>query len=212
MTRIIAENLAKFQASRAGYRAHLTQTIKKATNITTKESDSLTNSDIASLKSIIEQLTRKRSILQELDDKIVAMIEEPKELEKEVFQSEDIKEEIDETSAQISNIIEQFLFVKSSTNNPPSQVPQVTPENTSIQTPTAILPNTNDQPGLSNEIVLQENSPPINTQQQNDIQPSTSIESQDGHLSSVNMESPIENPASPPPSSSVTPHLPPPTF
>ena len=137
------------------------------------------------------------------------MTEEPKELEKEVFQREDIKEEIDETSAQISNIIEQLFFVKSSANNPSSQVPQVTPENTSIQTPTAILPNTNDQPGSSNEIVLQENSPPINTQQQNDIQPSTGIESQDGHPS-VNMESPIENPASPPPSSSVTPHPPPP--
>ena len=79
------ENLAKLQASRSGYRAHLTQTLKKATNITTKD-DSLTDSDIASLKRIIEQLTRKRSILVELDGKIVAMIEDPKELEKEIFQ------------------------------------------------------------------------------------------------------------------------------
>ena len=39
----MAENLAKLQVSRAAYRTHLTQTIKKSTNITTKENDSLTN-------------------------------------------------------------------------------------------------------------------------------------------------------------------------
>jgi hypothetical protein len=44
----MAENLPKRQASQAGYWAHLTQTIKKATNIATKE-DPLTDSDITSL-------------------------------------------------------------------------------------------------------------------------------------------------------------------
>ena len=96
----MAENLPKLQASRAGYRAHLTQTIKKATNIATKE-DPLTDSDITSLKRIVDQLARKRSILEELDEKIVGMIEDPKELEKEIFQTEDIKEEINETAAQL---------------------------------------------------------------------------------------------------------------
>jgi hypothetical protein len=51
----MAENVPKLQASRAGYRAHLTQTIKKATNIATKE-DPLTDSDITSLKRIVNQL------------------------------------------------------------------------------------------------------------------------------------------------------------
>ncbi|CAB3996988.1 Hypothetical predicted protein [Paramuricea clavata] len=107
----MAENLQELQASRAGYQAHLTQTIKKATNIATKE-DPLTDSDITSLKRIVDQLARKRSILEELDEKIVGMIEDPKELEKEIFQTEDIKEEIDETAAQISNTIEHFLSTK----------------------------------------------------------------------------------------------------
>jgi hypothetical protein len=156
----MAENLAKFQASRTGYRAHLTQTIKKATSITTKE-DSLTDSDITSLKRIFEQLSRKRSILEDLDEKIMAMIEEPKELEKEVFQCEDIREEIDETSAQISNIIEHFLSIKSSPSISPSKVPQVILENTNVQTPSTML-NTNVETNVAppNEIVQQDNSPP----------------------------------------------------
>ena len=37
VTKIMAENLPKLQASRASYRPHLTQTIKKASNITTNE-------------------------------------------------------------------------------------------------------------------------------------------------------------------------------
>ena len=44
------------------------------------------------------------------------MIEDPKELEKEIFQPEDIKEEIDETAAQISNTIEHFLSSQISIN------------------------------------------------------------------------------------------------
>ena len=59
-----AENLPRLQASRAGYRAHLTQTIKKATSILHKES--LTDTDIVSLARITEQLFQKKSKLQEL--------------------------------------------------------------------------------------------------------------------------------------------------
>ncbi len=50
------------------------------------------------------------------------MIKDPKELEKEIYQSQDIVEEIDEIIAQISNIIEHF---KSSPSNCPSEVTQV---------------------------------------------------------------------------------------
>jgi hypothetical protein len=145
VTRIKAENLGKLQVSRAGYRAHLTQTIKKATNIATKE-DSLTDSDFTSLKGIINdvnELARKRSILEELDEKIVGMIEDPKELEKEIFQTEDIKEQIDATVAQISNTKEHFLSNKSSPSYSPSEVTQVVLENTSSQSRSTTV-NTND--------------------------------------------------------------------
>jgi hypothetical protein len=41
---------------------------------------------ITSSKRIVHQLARTRSILEKLDEKIVGMIEDPKELEKEIFQ------------------------------------------------------------------------------------------------------------------------------
>jgi hypothetical protein len=185
----MAENLPKLQASRAGYRAHLTQTIKKATNIATKE-DPLTDSDITSLKRIVDQLARKRSILEELDEKIVGMIEDPKELEKEIFQTEDIKEEINETATQISNTIEHFLSTKLSQSNSPSEVTQVVLENTSSQSPSTTV-NTNDQTdsGTPNEIVQQDNSPPVNTQSQQDSQPSTNAQSQQDSQPATNAQS-----------------------
>ena len=99
----MAENFAKYVPSRAGYRAHLTQTFKKASSIIQKES--LTDSDIASLNRIKEQLARKKTILQKLDQKIAAAIEEPKEIEKEIFETEDILEQIEEAAAQISQSI-----------------------------------------------------------------------------------------------------------
>ena len=219
----MAENLPKLQASRAGYRAHLTQTIKKATNIATKE-DPLTDSDITSLKRIVNQLARKRSILEELDEKIVGMIEDPKELEKEIFQTEDIKEEIDETAAQISNTIEHFLSTKLSQSNSPSEVTQVVLENTSSQSPSTTV-NTNDQTdsGTPNEIVQQDNPPPpVNTQSQ-DSQPSTNAQSQqdsqpptnaqsqqDGHPATntqFHQETPVI-PVFPPTLPTTTPHQP----
>ena len=109
-----AETLPRLQTSRAGYRAHLTQTTKKATSILQKES--LKDIDIVSLKRIIEQLLQKKSKLQELDEKIVNLIEDPKELAREIFQTEYIQEEIDELSAQISNSIKHFSSPANSQN------------------------------------------------------------------------------------------------
>jgi len=63
----MAENLAKLQESRAGYRAHLMQTRKKALTIMAKEMRS--ELDFVSLNNILEQLARKKSILKELDKK-----------------------------------------------------------------------------------------------------------------------------------------------
>ena len=111
----MAENLAKLQASRAGFRAHLTQTRKKVPSIMAKETRR--KLDFVSLNNILEQLARKKSILKELDQKIAAILEDPAKLEKEIFDTEVIQEEIDETSSQISNFIRQSLSVKKS---PPS--------------------------------------------------------------------------------------------
>ena len=71
----MAETLPKLTSSRAGYRAHLTTTLNKARDLREKEEP--TEMGIVSLNSITEQLARKKSILQELDEKIAALLEEP---------------------------------------------------------------------------------------------------------------------------------------
>ena len=141
-----AETLPQLQTSRAGYRVHLTQTNKKATSILQKES--LTDMDIASLKRIIEQLLQKKLKLQELDEKIVNLIQDPKELEKEIFQTEDIQEEIDELSAQISNSINHFLSPANSQNIIAHSPPAIgdTSTKTSIPTSSETVQQVNHSP------------------------------------------------------------------
>jgi len=69
-----------------------------------------TEEDIVSLNNILEQLARKKEKIKGLDEKIAALLEEPDEIEKDIFETEVIQDEIDETSSQISN----FLNVLSS--------------------------------------------------------------------------------------------------
>ena len=71
----MAETLPKLTSSRAGYRAHLTKTLNRARDLMEKEEP--TEMGIVSLNSITEQLARKKSILQELDEKIAPLLEEP---------------------------------------------------------------------------------------------------------------------------------------
>ena len=130
-----AETLPRLQASRAGYRAHLTQTNKKATSILQKEP--LTDMDIVSLTRIIEQLVQKKSKLQELDKKIVNLIENPKELEREIFQTEDIQEGTDELSAQISNSIKHFSSPANSQNIIAHSPPAIGDTSTETSIPTS---------------------------------------------------------------------------
>ena len=151
----MAENLAKLQASRAGYRAHLTQTRKKALQIMAKETPS--ELDLVSLNNILEQLARKKSILKELDQKIATLLEDPAELEKEIFDTEVIQEDIDETSSQISTFIHHSLSVKKS---PPS----TSQSNTSNQgTPPVVIPdseNAQAPPGTLSDSSFAETSAP----------------------------------------------------
>jgi len=69
-----------------------------------------TEEDIVSLNNFVEQLARKKEKIKGLDEKIAALLEEPDEIEKDIFETEVIQDEIDETSSQISN----FLNVLSS--------------------------------------------------------------------------------------------------
>ena len=60
----------------------------------------------------MEQLARKRDKLKDLDERIAALLEEPEEIEKEAFETEDIQDSIDETSSQISSFLDLVSFKK----------------------------------------------------------------------------------------------------
>ena len=97
---------------------------------------------------------QKKSKLQELDEKIVNLIEDPKELEREIFQTEDIQEEIDELSAQISNSIKHFSSPANSQNIIAHSPPAIGDTSTETSIPT------------SSETVQQVNHSPLNAQTQ----------------------------------------------
>lgn len=75
-----------------------------------------TEEDIVSLNNILEQLARKKEKIKGLDEKIAALLEEPDEIEKDIFETEVIQDEIDETSSQISNFL-NVLSSKKTLNN-----------------------------------------------------------------------------------------------
>ena len=112
----MTENLSKLTSSRTGYRSHLTKTLNKARDIMKRENP--TDLDIVSLEFVIEQLGRKKTILTGLDEKIAALIEDPNELEQEIFDTEEIQDEIQETSRQISRFIQLTLSTKKTTQQP----------------------------------------------------------------------------------------------
>ena len=99
----MTEALPNHSTSRAGFRAHLTKLLEKAGTLMDKEMPS--EVELVSLKNTLEQLARKRDKLKDLDERIAALLEEPDEIEKEAFETEDIQDSIDETSLQISSFL-----------------------------------------------------------------------------------------------------------
>ena len=139
-------------SSHAGYRAHLTKTLNKSKNLTEKEAP--TEMDVVLLNSIIDQLTRKKSILTGLDEKITALIEEPKDLEQEIFETEEIHDEILDTTSQIRRFIHFTLSPKKSATQPPSPTHQESPQMVYNETP--LVPSNMSEPSSSSS---QENAP-----------------------------------------------------
>ena len=126
------------------------------------ENDEAPNTmQIASLTATIEQLARKRTVLNELNEKLLAIIKDPDELEEEIMQAEDIECEINEKSAQISAFILSRKSVKNtetlqvsapptSISMPPQQVsaPQASisqPQQASTSQPQASISNSQPQ-------------------------------------------------------------------
>ena len=127
------EEIQRLQHSCRGHRAHLTKVINKAAKI--MESDSPNEMEIASLNSIIEQLAKKRTVLNGLNEKISTMIEEPEELEQEIFKTDDIDGDIIEQSIQISTFILSVSAKNLSKEPPHPEIPISAIQNPPVATP-----------------------------------------------------------------------------
>ena len=172
----MAETLLKQTSSRTGYRDHLTKTLNKARDFMEKEEP--TEIDVVSINSIIEQLTMRKSILQELDQKFVALLEEPEDIEQEFFDTEEIRDEILETFNQISKFIHLTLSHKKSTQplspaidhefplavSNESSLVQSNPSNPSSSETQEIAPSTYQAASGGTSNTLQNSDSPLNTQ------------------------------------------------
>ena len=137
----MTEALPKHRASRAGFRAHLRKLLEKAATLMDEEMPS--EVEIVSLKNTLEQLARKRDKLKDLDEKIAALLEEPDEIEKEAFETEDIQDSIDETSSQISSFLDIVSSKKTLSSVPLNIMGKSLPlpqENTSEEVPSGSQP------------------------------------------------------------------------
>ncbi|CAB4043144.1 Hypothetical predicted protein, partial [Paramuricea clavata] len=123
------EETQRIQRSRKRHRAHLTKVLNKATTI--MENDEAPN-------ATIEQLARKRTVLNELNEKLLTVVKDPDELEQEIMEAEDIECEINEKSAQISAFVLSCNTVKNpviSQVNAPQVITSPQQEVNPLQTP-----------------------------------------------------------------------------
>jgi hypothetical protein len=100
------EEIARLQASRRGHKAHVTKVLKKTNEVLNTETHTDRNMALASLNTALEQLTKKKDIIGELDAKIAAEIKDPTELEAEIFESDEINYDLEENISQIRKYIE----------------------------------------------------------------------------------------------------------
>ena len=88
------EDQKRLRLSRRGFRAHLATLTTSLNELSGRSKEHpLEEDDVIALTSLLEQLTRKKQILSDLDEKIVALVDE-KDLEAEIVESEELQSSI----------------------------------------------------------------------------------------------------------------------
>ena len=136
------EEIQRLQASRRGHKSHLTKVLNKANEILKIDHSQANQMALTTLETALEQLTKKQQLIQSLDEKIAAKITDSKELETEIYESEELHYDLEEKINHIRKYIQLSSLLSQS--NQPAQENQkpITHESPS----TAV--NTND---VSNE-------------------------------------------------------------
>ena len=84
------EGLPRLQASRRGYRAHVTKTFGRITEIT-QSTEPITPTQMILLRTVLEQLQQRKVTLEEKDVRIANAIEDVTALEEEICEVEEYK-------------------------------------------------------------------------------------------------------------------------
>ena len=168
------EELPKLLASRRAHKAHLTKLRHK---IDETAAGTTTHSEIALLKSLVDQLKQKRQTLNELKDKIAVLLETPEDLEAEILDAEELDSLIVERICVTDNLIElakrnltqQVLSYSPENISTPSSSPQTEQENQQSNSPPSTGTSGSDSQG--NTAASVENPPitppPVSTFQTN---------------------------------------------
>ena len=97
------EELARLQASRKGYKSHVTRLYNKVDEILSSE---LNEFSVTSLTTAIEQLNKKKETLSQIDRRVTELIESPEDLEEAIFDAEETQDTIVDKIAKIRTFIE----------------------------------------------------------------------------------------------------------
>ena len=111
------EELPRSKASRRGYRAHITKTYSRITEITSS-TEPITTEQRISLTTALEQLREKQTLLKELDTRIVNGITEEGELEQEICNTEDYHTTVTEKIAYVREFLHQGHAIVSPASPP----------------------------------------------------------------------------------------------
>ena len=98
------EKLTRLQASRKGYKSHVSRINNKIDELLSNECDEFS---IAYLTTTVEQLNRKKETLLQVDVRISELIESPEDIESAIFKAEETKDAILDKITKVQAFIEQ---------------------------------------------------------------------------------------------------------
>ena len=113
------EELTRLQASRKGYKSHVTRINNKIDELLFNECDEFT---IASLTTAVEQLNRKKETLSQIDTRITELTESPDDLESVVFEAEETKDAILDKISRVRAFIDRHTHRQLDTTPTPTSM------------------------------------------------------------------------------------------
>ena len=133
------EGLTRLQASRRGYRAHITKTFGRITEIT-DSAEPTTPAQLILLRTALEQLQQKKVKLEEVDTRIADSIQDATALEEEICEVEDYR----------TVLMEKIAFLQDFISSP--RIPS--PTNTETSRTETIVSGSDEDTNLDGTVTL----------------------------------------------------------